>query len=210
MMRDCADGNMRDLLPDYVHDALSAAERATVAAHLEGCADCAAEVGLISAATRAFPAGRVDVANILKALPAAPRRASQRTFVSRGLRVAAAIALVAIGAYSVVVMQGKFNPAQRQVASVPLPPTGTPVTAAPMESVAPAVVPPAPTKSPSASAARGQPAISFGGGLSDLTDDQLDTLLGELDGLEALPSTEPETHITPILPPPAEEAHNAR
>jgi hypothetical protein len=51
--------------------------------------------------------------------------------------------------------------------------------------------------------------ISFGGGLSDLSDDQLDTLMGELDGLDALPSAEPETHLTPILPP-ADGGHSAR
>ena len=35
----------------------------------------------------------------------------------------------------------------------------------------------------------------------DLSDDQLDALMAELDGLDALPSAEPETHLTPILPP---------
>jgi hypothetical protein len=43
--------------------------------------------------------------------------------------------------------------------------------------------------------------ISFGGGLGDLTDEQLDTLLGEIDALDALPSAEPETHLTPIVLP---------
>jgi hypothetical protein len=43
--------------------------------------------------------------------------------------------------------------------------------------------------------------ISFGGGLGDLTDEQLDTLLGEIDALDALPTVEPETHLIPIIVP---------
>jgi hypothetical protein len=37
----------------------------------------------------------------------------------------------------------------------------------------------------------------------------LNTLLGELDALQALPSAEPETHLSPIVPL-ADGGHNAR
>src|SRR5208282_1963054 len=106
MMRDCPDGELRDLLPGYVHGTLPAAEVAAVAAHLETCADCAAEVGLIEAASRAFPIPAVDLARIVKALPAAPRGARHSLFATPAGRVAAAIGIVAIGAFSVIALRG--------------------------------------------------------------------------------------------------------
>ncbi len=208
-MRDCADGNMRDLLPGYVHGTISAAERADVAAHLESCEDCAAEVELIEIASTAFPLPKIDIGSILKALPAAPRDARRGV---RLWRIAAGIGIVAIGASAGVMLRGYFAPATQQTASATAP------------VVAPEIIAAAPTPSPEAVAAPIQSGsmagratvhttgISFGGGLSDLTDDQLDTLLGELDDLEALPSTEPETHLSPIVPivPEADGGHSAQ
>ncbi len=46
-MIDCPNGEMRDRLPDFVHDQLTASLRAEVSAHLAGCAACAAEVTLL-------------------------------------------------------------------------------------------------------------------------------------------------------------------
>ena len=52
--------------------------------------------------------------------------------------------------------------------------------------------------------------MNFGsGGLTDLSDAQLEPLRGERDGLDALPSVEPETQLTPILPP-DDGGHGAR
>ena len=204
-MNDCPNGGVRDLLPAYVHGTLSGAERSAVARHLAACGDCAAEVELITAASRAFPAPEIDLARIVAALPAGPRRGTQSTFTSRALRIAAAFAIVAIGAYSVVVIQ---ESRRTDVSSVPAAKPGasaaTAVVAAAPPKVAAAAAavdsPPPEVRTP-AVAARSRPAMSFGGGLSDLSEEQLDTLLGELDGFDALPSVEPETHLTPILPP---------
>src|ERR1035437_1152208 len=110
MMHDCADGDMRDLLPGYVHGALSAAEHATVAAHLETCADCAAEVELIAAASRAFPAPTVDLGRIVKALPAAPRGARRGVAAGHAWRVAAATRIGAVGAVSGIAPPGCLGP----------------------------------------------------------------------------------------------------
>lgn len=220
MMNDCPDGEMRDLLPGYVHGTLSVAERTAVAAHLGACEDCSAEVELIAAAARSFAAPGVDVDRILRALPAAPRgmraTGTRRSFAVGLGRVAAAIGVIAIGAFSVVALRGRFgSQASGTVASAPASAGGsvpTLVAAAPdhrasrvaAESAARASTSHAVARAPAAS----RVAISFGGGLSDLTDDQLDTLLGELDAIEALPSAEPETHLTPILPP--DGGHGAR
>lgn len=211
-MNDCADGQLRDLLPDYVHHTLRAAERATVAAHLERCADCRAEVTLITAASRAFAGPDVDVAAIIKALPGAPRPVIRRTFVGRAQRIAAAIGVIAIGAFSVIALRGKFGAKTHPVATSGHTTSGAATelaSARPARPAPAAVESPAHAVRPAAPAVESRPAMSFGGGLSDLSDDQLDTLLGELDDLDALPSAEPETHLTPILPP-ADGGHGAR
>jgi hypothetical protein len=211
MMNDCADGDMRDLLPGYVHGTLSSAERSVVAAHLATCEACAAEVELIRSASRAFPAPRVDVSKIVAALPVPPRRRTQSAFWARAQRIAAAIGIVAIGALSAGTLldwgRKPDRPSQR-----PAPATSagsTLVAVTPVSPVPPVVGSPAPEVRTPASVSRGHPAMSFGGGLSDLSDDELDTLLSELDGLDALPSVEPETHVTPILPP-NDGGHGAR
>ena len=48
---------------------------------------------------------------------------------------------------------------------------------------------------PSAHADEG---ISFGGGLSDLSVEDLQTLLGQMSSIKALPSTDPES-MTPVI-----------
>jgi predicted anti-sigma-YlaC factor YlaD len=205
MMNDCADGEMRDLLPGYVHRTLSSAERVAVVAHLESCEDCRAEVALITSASRAFPVADVDVARIVKALPAPPRRVARRTFAGQAQRIAAAIAIVALGAFTVVALRGKFQGTTHEVAKAAPPvAAGTELASAPpVQAARVAVDSPASTLPPAPApvAASRRPSMSFGGGLSDLSDDQLDALMAELDDLDALPSAEPETHLTPILPP---------
>src|ERR1019366_3181040 len=208
MMHDCADGDMRDLLPGYVHGTLSAAERTTVAAHLETCADCAAEVELIETASRAFPAPKVDLGRIVKALPAAPRGARRGVAAGHAWRVAAAIGIVAIGAFSVIALREFFRAAPRQAASVPAPAAGSALATTDAPHAPIVVDSPVHVSSPAVSS-KLRSGISFGGGISDLTDDQLNTLLGELDALQSLPSTEPETHLSPIVPL-ADGGHNAR
>jgi anti-sigma factor RsiW len=203
MMHDCADGEMRDLLPGYVNDTLSAAERSAVSAHIQDCADCAAEVELIQAVARAFPAPVVDTAKIVSMLPAAPRRARRGMPMSGAWRFAAAIGGFAIGALSVAALRGAFNkaPSGRQVASAPSPSPRAAAPAAQQPTTATVTRAPLAAHAPVASAKPAPVSISFGGGLGDLTDAQLDMLMGELDTLDALPSAEPETHLSPIIPP---------
>ena len=202
LTHDCPDGELRDLLPGYAHDALRAAERARVEAHLETCAACADEVELIRVAAGAFPAPSIEVGRIVKALPAAPRRA-RGTFAGNEWRIAAGIGAFAIGALSIAMLRGAF--------------TGVPAARAPVPASTLAAAQPAETTvAPSGLVARVAPpspkatgkSISFGGGLGDLTDEQLDTLLGEIDALDALPSAEPEAHAPTIILP-REGGHGA-
>ncbi len=202
-MHDCPDGEMRDLLPGYVHGTLSPAERIAVSAHIQECADCAAEVELIQLASLAFPAPKVDTRKIVSMLPAAPRRARRGMPMSGAWRFAAAIGAFAFGALSVAALRGAFSKAPRelQVASAPYqPPQGAAPVARPPAG-APAAPAPSTARVPVATPKPTVASISFGGGLGDLTDEQLDMLLGDLDTLDALPSAEPETHLSPIIPP---------
>ena len=184
MMNDCPDGEMRDLLPGYVHGTLSAAQRAAVASHLESCEDCRTEVALITSASRAFAVADVDVVRIVKALPAPPRRVVRRTFAGPAQRIAAAIAILAVGAFAAVALRGKFTGAAHEVAkSTQLTTPDTQLAAAPPAVSTPAAIDsPASSRPAAQSAAPHRPSMSFGGGLSDLSDDQLDALMQELDG----------------------------
>lgn len=105
-MTDCPSGEIRDLLPELVHDALDAARRAEVERHVAGCADCAAEVALLRSMRDAL-AGRTPAVNVARIVAAvqgakvsAPRLVSspKRAFsMPRHWRAAAAIIAVSVG-----------------------------------------------------------------------------------------------------------------
>jgi negative regulator of sigma E activity len=71
-MRDCANVEVRDALPELVHERLAAAERERVLAHVRACADCTAELTLLRDARgvmrRAAP--QVDTAAIARGVQA--------------------------------------------------------------------------------------------------------------------------------------------
>jgi anti-sigma factor RsiW len=97
-MNDCANAEIRDRLPDLVHGTLPPTESSAVELHLQGCADCRAEVVVIRG-LRDMLVSRsraVDVASIVSALPS--RRGTSS--VSRGWRsswrVAAAVLIVGL------------------------------------------------------------------------------------------------------------------
>ena len=148
---------------------------------------------------RAYPAAAVDIRRIVKSLPAAPRRGRSGGWTAgREWLIAAAVGFVVIGAVSVISLRDMFS-ARPGGGSPAAPPAASAAVAA----TKPAPMPQAPV-APSLPLAAPKPAsasISFGGGLGDLTDEQLDTLLGEIDALDALPTVEPETHLIPIIVP---------
>ena len=75
-MTDCSNVEMRELLPDLLHDRLDAASRAVAQAHVAACEECAAELELLRRAQLAMRrAPAVDVARIVAALPPAHARA---------------------------------------------------------------------------------------------------------------------------------------
>lgn len=146
-MVDCPRDDIRDLLPDLVHDQLEPEARVRVEQHLADCAECAAELGLLRAlratgfATPEVDADRIAAAVRAAALEATPggigeenvvpiptalprQRATDRA--SRPARrpafhvwrIAAAIALMAAGAGGYALTRGGAPSLERAQESV--------------------------------------------------------------------------------------------
>src|SRR5512146_2882161 len=109
-MNDCSNAEIRDQLPELVHDRLDAARRAEIVAHLSGCAECRAELELLGAARAMFDAQtpRVDVTYIVNALPLARPRVApveHRRPKWTDWRIAAAVTLIVAGGSSLAVLR---------------------------------------------------------------------------------------------------------
>lgn len=168
-MSDCQVVEIREQLPEYLHGRLEATARARVDAHLLTCADCAAELSLLRTVREALSqAPTVDVGAVVRALPRPPKR---RTRVVRSvtmLQLAAALSFVSLGAVSLAVARAFFGEE-------------------PVVLVADSAVH-GDSAWPGAAAAVG---ISFGGGVGDLADEDLENLLSAVETIDALPPAEP-------------------
>jgi anti-sigma factor RsiW len=220
-MFDCANVEMRELLPALAAGVLDAAARARVEAHVLGCAECASELETLRHVRAAFAAvPPIDTRRITAALPKPPaavgsstRRApAERHWMD--WRVAAALTMITLGGLSVAVterLQSTRRAGEADTdASVVVPPVVPP---AGITQVVPAPPPPSVSRGdagggPRANDARpsvarpGKPQLVFGGGSADDLDDaSLRALLGALDEIDrgpVAPSVDPDR--TPVLP----------
>ena len=103
-MFDCANVEMRELLPELAAGTLDAATRARLEQHIASCAECASELETLRLVRSAYAsAPAVDVRRIAaalsKAAPPAPRAASTRKPITRWMdwRVAAALTMITVG-----------------------------------------------------------------------------------------------------------------
>ena len=190
-MTDCPNGLMRDLLPEYAHGVLGAEDAARVAEHLAACAACRVELALLARVQDAIAMGvpRMDVAAIAAALPKAPPTVSvmPRRWVSRHVwQYAAAAGLVLVVGGGIVWRR--------------TPDADTTRVADPSQVAAVAAVAAAAGAESAQSAAlvRSEDGITFGGGLSDLSLNDLQSLLGQMDSVRTLPSSDPES-MTPVI-----------
>ena len=191
-MIDCPNGDVRDLLPEYLNDRLAPARRAEVEAHLTGCEACREELALLGdlrATMRRAP--EVDVAAIATAIP--PYRAPVRRTWGSNWRAAAAIAAIAVGGTSIALLQQSDSNSTRAlgpgdtVASVP-PVTRESIPSMVVRLDSPRTTRPSVVTLPSG----GRELAMAGGALGDLSDGELSTLLSDIESLDALPSTEVE------------------
>jgi anti-sigma factor RsiW len=197
---DCVNGEIRDLLPDFVHGSLDVRQRREVDAHVRGCDPCAAEVSLLrelSASLRA-PERKLDVAAIVAALPAPPARRTgpqlvveEKGFRRRGLmanrwlRYAAAVAVL-IGAGSVLATRTSL---------ITMGPR--PVVAEVPSDVAP-VTEPAGSRQVATIAANAEATEIATPIAAGLTNAELEGLLDEISSLESAPPAESEEIVRGI------------
>jgi hypothetical protein len=221
-MTDCPDGTTRDLLPDFVHGRLGAAATARVTAHLAACASCADEVRLLrtvlSAAMATTPA--LDRARLVGALPAPPRagvrpidavsgrqatgRAGARPGSASGAsawrwstwRIAASVATIGIGGLSVVLLQ-RDGHSPSAIVATPTTVAASPAAPASAPVVAPSVAaPPAggSTTVAAVDAAEAAP-LPAGGGMADLADEEVESLLHDIDHFDGVPDANPQPAV---------------
>ncbi|HVD06517.1 MAG TPA: zf-HC2 domain-containing protein [Gemmatimonadaceae bacterium] len=202
-MGDCQNVEMRELLPERAAELLSPRDAARVDGHVAECELCTFELEILRAARTALR-GRatVDVGRISGAVVLATRtpvrsvrRAPTRQWI--GWRAAASIALVAVGATSIAVWNGGRSGARGSVATTP----GTETAAVATPSGAGTLAQGAATGSGSVSSsgsaqATVRPAslsgLTAAGGLSDLSDAELESLLGDIGSLDASSFDEPQ------------------
>jgi anti-sigma factor RsiW len=209
-MIDCPNGDIRDLLPDYLHGRLGAAERARVEAHVATCEPCQDELALLRdlrATMQRVPS--VDTGAIVAAIP--PYRAPIRHHWA-SWRAAAAIATIAIGGTSVALLsrQSTSSPtivvAENPARSGTAPASGSASAQTPSGAETPAAGTPKPvTPAPPPATITEPPALELamgGGTVSDLSDRELTALLDDIESLDAVPSADVDTAlpVTPLEP----------
>src|SRR5206468_12747414 len=106
-MNECADREIKELLPDLLHRTLRSEDRARVELHVAGCESCSEELSVLRAVkSAAVFAPVIDVGRIVRQIPPYARivptvEAPARSRVRRWL-VAATAALLIVGRGSVV------------------------------------------------------------------------------------------------------------
>jgi hypothetical protein len=196
-MNDCQNAVIRDQLPELLHDRLDVTARTVVLAHVGDCEDCQSELELLRGLHGMLIARtpRVDVQYVIGALPLAARRPASRPVARRRTwadwRVAAAVTLLAVGGGSLAVLHRSTSP----IAPVATPAVSTAATAgqaAPAAATTPSVPSPMAATPAVASAGAAANGISMSGRLDDLSDEQLQALLDQVSGLQAIPIAEPD------------------
>lgn len=191
-MTDCPNAEMRDRLPDLLHERLETSARAAVMAHVDQCNDCRAEMVLLREARVALsPEMRaVDVVAISRVVVERTRRpvaGSARRSPWMDWRIAASVALLVVGAGSVAVFV-RSHETQPRLVSVADTASAVP-NAARSETVAAAPAP-RPGTTPAVTAASAE--LSAAAPVGDLSEGDLRALLRDLDQIDAVPSAEPE------------------
>lgn len=202
-MRECSNEDVRDLLPLLASGRLADDPRAAAESHIAECEACRDELVLLRAARQALAAApAVDVGRVARAVP--PFAASDPKVVpiaSRrrggpGWRIAAAALLLIGGTGALIAYQDRqaipdasgVTAAAGIDADPGASPAPTPVGRTPRPSQASA-------GAGTAAAATEAPQLTFGGGLGDLTEDDLAALLAALDETDVIPAAEPDAGI---------------
>ncbi|MFN2398677.1 MAG: anti-sigma factor [Gemmatimonadaceae bacterium] len=207
-MNDCVRADVRDMLPDLVHDNLSAGQRTAVEDHLAVCADCAAELDLLHQMRRSLDtAPAVNVARISSAVagivPPAERLRDRRR---APVWLAAAVAVIAAGALALAIARSDggierngavpSGVAGRAQDTLTAPAVDTLTGASTKFAARPDSVA-APSRSQDRRLeGRAGAEIVFGGGVGDLDDTEIEALINDVGGITGTIDAEPE----PVVP----------
>ncbi|MCC7000826.1 MAG: zf-HC2 domain-containing protein [Gemmatimonadaceae bacterium] len=216
-MTECLNEDLRDLLPLLAHGSLPAAEAARLRAHVAACAACTAELASLESIRQvlAARAPQLDVSAIAMAVTAATSRgtpvlrvvpgdapavkpstttstvAPRRSWVPRH-SIAAAASILVVVSLSIPLLRPDASP---DTAPLPMPTVAGPAVASPIDT--PDVT--TPDVVPAVAASEG---LVVADGLSDLSDAALESLLMELETLEATVSAEPGSLRRPLVATP--------
>jgi hypothetical protein len=207
-MSDCPNAEMRDRLPDLLHERLDEGARAAILAHVDDCVDCHLELALLREARIALsPSGvvSVDVMSIARLVVERTGRSPSPSVPSRrharwgDWRIAASIVLLAIGAGGFAIERGTR---QRQ-SVVPVVSTAAPIVQMPNAGASTSVAIPADRgrDQPNAVASIKSAELSAAGGVSELSESDLQSLLESLNDLDAVPPTESDPVLVRVTLP---------
>lgn len=207
-MFDCANVEMRELLPELAAGTLDARTRARIEEHLTGCAECASELETLKLVRATYGAAPViDTRRIVGALPKPPAATSApRTAPPRrrwmDWRVAAALTMVTVGGLSVVLTRRPKPEPPPVMDSVPAGDLRQGGDSVPLMAQGPRPADTTRPKTlPSTGAKTERVQLSFGGGVSDLDDASLEALLAALDEIDrASVALSAEPDHSPVLP----------
>jgi len=201
-MIDCPNGDVRDLLPDFLHGRLDASRRAEVEQHLAGCEACRDELSLLRGLRATMDRGpRVRVDEVAAAIP--PYRPPVRRSSATAWRAAAAIAAIAIGGTSITLLRDRGPDARRveaprvvvEAESIRERGSTDIAAAVPSSGETTSTVPGGgrPVPGPVSDPVDGRELAMAGGAIGELSDGELSALVAGIESLEALPSAEVES-----------------
>ena len=194
-MSDCSNVEMRELLPEYLHQVLDARARARVEAHLASCEDCTVELETMRAVRMALSrTPPIDTRSIVAALPRPAARVARSARHFPMWRVAAALTMVSVGGLSLVLARKAYTPEPMTAKAVAVAPTPPAAGTAATPNVSPSGA-----AATTAAPASAEPALSFGGGVDDLENADIEALIAAVDGLDVALAVEPEPS-SPIVP----------
>ena len=201
-MSECTNLEMRDRLPDFVRGALSGPSSVELEGHLATCAECRAELRLVRDAHAVLSATpSVDATHIVTAIGRSSglrrsataavaesrRRRAWSVAPSRRVWLAAASIVAVVGA--AVLASGKMR--------APTAPDVAPVVVQVDRPRTPTAIGAEPT-APLTPRASGHAELVMGGGVSDLADADLESLLQALDDVDTQLDVEPAV-LMPVL-----------
>jgi anti-sigma factor RsiW len=197
-MNKCTDNEIRELLPDLLHGALSANARGRVEAHLATCEECREDLKVLRAVkSAAVFAPAIDVDRVVRQippyrtivpaveLPARPRLVSWL--------VAASLAVTVVGVGSLLVTRQVTTKAPSAVITVDSPGYAIPKPAPASSKATEAIT------APDAKVSTAQPhthALALAADVDGLSDGNLVQLMNEMNRFDALPASEPDPVIS--------------